>query len=194
MAIPKNRNNIYQIHGLQVWEDWPCQIIQSLWASLIVCIPDCSWWLLNGAPGNSSDSVHFSGITLRGLWLMGISKIIKAIYDNSTANMGFPGGSSGKEPTCPSRRHKRCEFNPWVRKIPWKRAWQLTSVFLPGELYGQRTLAATVHRVTKSHKWLSLKQLSMHSQYNTQWWKAESLSAKIWNKSRMPHLQHISSI
>ena len=120
--------------------------------------------------------------------------VLKAIYDNSTANMGFPGGTSGKEPTCPSRRHKRCEFNPWVRKIPWKRAWQLTSVFLPGELYGQRTLAATVHRVTKSHKWLSLKQLSMHSQYNTQWWKAESLSAKIWNKSRMPHLQHISSI
>ena len=32
---------------------------------------------------------------------------------------GFPGGVSGKEPTCQCRRHKRCRFNPWVGKIPW---------------------------------------------------------------------------
>ena len=30
---------------------------------------------------------------------------------------GFPGGTSGKEPACQRRRHKRCGFNPWVRKI-----------------------------------------------------------------------------
>ena len=53
---------------------------------------------------------------------------------------GFPGGTSGQEPTCPCRRHKKHEFNPWVRKIPWRRAWQPTSVFLPGESYGQRSL------------------------------------------------------
>ena len=29
---------------------------------------------------------------------------------------------------------------PWVGKIPWKRAWQLTPVFLPGESHGQRSL------------------------------------------------------
>ena len=46
---------------------------------------------------------------------------------------GFPGGASGKEPTCQCRRHKRCVFDPWVRKIPWKRSWQSTSVFLPRE-------------------------------------------------------------
>ena len=28
-------------------------------------------------------------------------------------------------------------FNPWIRKIPWRRAWQLTPVSLPGESYGQ---------------------------------------------------------
>jgi len=38
-------------------------------------------------------------------------------------------------------RHKRCGFDPWVRKIPWKRAWQPTSVFLLGEFLGQRSLA-----------------------------------------------------
>ena len=32
-------------------------------------------------------------------------------------------------------------FNPWVRKIPWRREWQPTPVFLPGELPGQRSLA-----------------------------------------------------
>ena len=36
---------------------------------------------------------------------------------------------------------KRCRFDPWVGKIPWKRAWQLTPVFLPGESHGQRSLA-----------------------------------------------------
>ena len=45
---------------------------------------------------------------------------------------GFPGGASGKEPTCQVRRHKRCGFDPWVGKIPWKRKWQPTPVFLPG--------------------------------------------------------------
>jgi len=37
-------------------------------------------------------------------------------------------------------RHKRCEFNPWIGKIPWSRAWQPTAIFLSGELYGQRNL------------------------------------------------------
>ena len=31
-------------------------------------------------------------------------------------------------------------FNAWVRKIPWRRAWQCTLVFLPGESQGQRSL------------------------------------------------------
>ena len=47
---------------------------------------------------------------------------------------------SGNEPTRQCRRHKRCGFNPWVGKIPWRRAWQPTPVFLPGESHGQRSL------------------------------------------------------
>ena len=35
----------------------------------------------------------------------------------------------------------RCVFDPWVRKIPWRGAWQPTPVFLPGESHGQRSLA-----------------------------------------------------
>ena len=54
---------------------------------------------------------------------------------------GFPGGAIGKEPTCRCRRCKRCGFDPWVEKIPWRRRWQPTQVFLHGESHGQRSLA-----------------------------------------------------
>ena len=53
---------------------------------------------------------------------------------------GFPGGASGKEPTCQCRTHKRLGLDPWVGKIPWRRARQPTLVFLPGESHGQRSL------------------------------------------------------
>ena len=55
--------------------------------------------------------------------------------------MGFPGGTVGKESTCQCRRCQRRGFDPWVRKIPWRRQWQPTAVFLPGESHGQRSLA-----------------------------------------------------
>ena len=54
---------------------------------------------------------------------------------------GFPGGASGKEITCHCRRHKRQEFDSWVGKIPWRRKWQPTQVFLSEESHGQRSLA-----------------------------------------------------
>ena len=55
--------------------------------------------------------------------------------------VGFPGGTGGKEPSCQCRRHKRHEFDPRVRKIPWRTARELTPVFLPEESPGQRSLA-----------------------------------------------------
>ena len=54
--------------------------------------------------------------------------------------LGFPGGASGKEPTCQCGRLKKLEFNPWVRKIPWSRKQHPTPVFLSGKSYGQRSL------------------------------------------------------
>ena len=35
---------------------------------------------------------------------------------------------------------RRCGFNPWFGKIPWRRKWQPTAIFLPGEFHGQRSL------------------------------------------------------
>ena len=45
---------------------------------------------------------------------------------------------------------RRSKINPWIGKVTWKREWQSTPVFLPGEFHGQRSLAATVHGVAKS--------------------------------------------
>ena len=48
---------------------------------------------------------------------------------------------NGKESICQCRRGQRLRFDPWVRKIPWRRAWQPTPLFLPGESHGWRSLA-----------------------------------------------------
>ena len=46
---------------------------------------------------------------------------------------GFPGGTNGKVSAYQCKRHKRHGSDPWVGKILWRRAWQPTLVFLPGE-------------------------------------------------------------
>ena len=53
---------------------------------------------------------------------------------------GFQSGASGKEPTYQCRRLKRCGFDLWVRKISWRRKWQPTPRFLPGESQGLGSL------------------------------------------------------
>ena len=45
---------------------------------------------------------------------------------------------SGKESACQGKRRR---FDPWVGKIHWRRKWQPTPVFWPGESHGQRSLA-----------------------------------------------------
>ena len=62
---------------------------------------------------------------------------------------------NGKEPTRQCRRYKRPRFNCWVGKIPWKRKWQPTQVFLPGESYRQRSLAGYSPWDHNSQTWLS---------------------------------------
>ena len=57
---------------------------------------------------------------------------------------GFPGSASGKEHACQCKRCKRRGFDPWVGKIPCRRAWKPTPVFLPGAWW------ATVHEVADS--------------------------------------------
>ena len=51
----------------------------------------------------------------------------------------------------------RLEFDPWVRKILWRRKWQPTPVFLPGESHGLRSLAGYSPGVAKSQTRLPTK-------------------------------------
>ena len=72
----------------------------------------------------------------------------------------FPGGSEGR--VC--LQHRRPGFNPWIGKIPWKRKWQPTPVFLPGKSHGWRSLAgysAWGPKESDMTEWLTLSVLCL---------------------------------
>ena len=76
---------------------------------------------------------------------------------------GLPGGTSGKEPACQCRKHKGYGFDPWIGTIPWRRAWQRTPGFLPGEAHGQRSLAGHSPwglKESDAAEWLSMHRPS----------------------------------
>ena len=117
---------------------WSCSVQMSL--------HDCDPQRLSEEPSEGSDlfGCAFSRYS-SGLWVRidcnrrrrnGETRL-----DVFMIKQGFPGGASGKEPACHCRTYKRHRFDPWVGKMPWRRAWQLTPVFLPEESYGQRRLA-----------------------------------------------------
>ena len=56
------------------------------------------------------------------------------------AQMGLPQWLSGKESAYECMRYRTHKFDPWVGKIPWRRKWQPTPVFLPGKSHEQRSL------------------------------------------------------
>ena len=74
--------------------------------------------------------------------------------------MVSPGGSVVNN-ACQWRRHRRCSFNLWVKKIPWRRKWQSTPVFLLGKFHGDQNLVGYSPR---SHKESDrTEQLSRHT-------------------------------
>ena len=63
---------------------------------------------------------------------------------------GFPCGASGKEPTCQCRRHRDVDSIPGLGRPPWRRKWQPTPVFLPGESFDGGSWQPRVSKATKS--------------------------------------------
>ena len=63
-----------------------------------------------------------------------------------SSTLGLPWWLSDKESACQCRRHR---FDPWVRKIPWRRKWQVTQYFFQKKPMDRGAWQATVHRVTK---------------------------------------------
>ena len=83
-------------------------------------------------------------------------------FNNSenVQNTRHSGHTSGKEPAYRQcRRLKRRGFDPWVGKIPLRRKWQPTPVFLPGESHDRGAWRATVHEVAKS--WTRLSEVAL---------------------------------
>ena len=84
---------------------------------------------------------------------------------------GIPGGASGKEPTCQCRSWKRCQFDPWVGKIPWRRAWPPLQSSCLENPRNSGAWQAAVHRITQSQT--QLKQLyAPKGRKKSQWCKA----------------------
>ena len=97
----------------------------------------------------------------------GIRTLLLYLLYRNVLFMGPPWWLSGRESTWQSRRH---ELDPWVGKIPWRRKWQPTPVFLPGKFHGQRNLAGyTVHGVAKE---LDTTQRLNNSEYCTYTFKS----------------------
>ena len=69
-------------------------------------------------------------------------------------------GASDTHPACQSGRCRRRGFHPWVGKIPWRRKWQPTPVFLPGESLGQSGLMGCS---PKGHTELGMTEATWHS-------------------------------
>ena len=58
-------------------------------------------------------------------------------------------------------------IDPWVGKIPWRRAWKPTPIFLPGESHGQRSLLGYSHGVAKSQTCLSTSTTTLNRPFPT---------------------------
>jgi len=82
-------------------------------------------------PCSDSLCIDFKVELSEGNLIFPMSKFLEICYSTPS---GFPGGSDGR--VCLQCR--RPEFDPWVRKIPWRKKWQPTPVFLSGKSHGQR--------------------------------------------------------
>ena len=106
--------------------------------------------------------------------------------------LGFPGGASGKELNCQCRRCERHGYNPWVRKIPWKRAQQPTSVFLSGECDGWRSLAAYGPQGHKELDWSDIACTHAHIKAAGKW-STYLPRLSLTSTKKTPHLKtHLS--
>ena len=95
----------------------------------------------NGSASHSATSAVISLDHCLSMNFLLLKKLYIYIYTHTYIYIyRLPWWFSGKESTCQCRRCRRHGFNPWVRKIPWRRKWQPTPVFLPGKSHGQRNL------------------------------------------------------
>ena len=111
----------------------------------------CCYWMRLEAHKQTRDAlwVRAANISLEPHWCwwflpLGSTGCHRVVFPNKSScglNWGFPAGSGVKESICQCRRHRRPRFGPGVGKIPWRKEWLPTPVFLSGKFHGQRSLA-----------------------------------------------------
>ena len=74
---------------------------------------------------------------------------------------GLPRWLSGKEATCQCRRHG---FDHCIGKIPWRKKWQPTPIFLPEKSHGQRSLVGYSPWGRRVGHYLATEQVQYHNQ------------------------------
>ena len=77
--------------------------------------------------------------------------------------MGFPGSTSGKEPACQCRRHKRCWFDPWVERFPGGGHGNPLQYYYLENPTDRGAWRAAMHWVTKSWTWPKWFSSHVHS-------------------------------
>ena len=119
-----------------------CQPISSLSLSIYICVCVCVFIYSTGVGCHCL--LHID------IQIYGFVNIYRYMY-------GFPGGSVVKNTPANAGDSS---LIPWVRKIPWRRKWQCTPVFLPGKSHGQRSLAGYSPQSCKVSD--TTERLSMH--------------------------------
>ena len=129
---------------------WDCHVPNSSWDIWLTFL---SWWLglrdvlllrsrfhqdpirqADGTAGPASAS-HGNLVSMLIQNTSSISLVVTC-FDSGRCSRWLSGWGVHLE------RRRRHRFSPWVEKTPWRRAWQPTSVFLPGEFHGQRSLVS----------------------------------------------------
>ena len=112
-------------------------------------------WTSAGAPCLTTTSqIVTSRAGKAGHWALGLSRAScpgcrpQPTKHTPFPPWSFPSGSAVKKFACQFRR-SRCGFNPWVRKIPWRRKCQSTPVVLPGKSMDRGAWWTTDHGVAR---------------------------------------------
>ena len=150
------------------WLNWACWMMRDLWqtCSLPVTHQKFEWCHLWPANLLRPNDTKWMQTYEQALLRFTESHLLEESYIRNvsknwhtskhlwfTINWSFPGGARGKEHTCQCRQCKRHRSNPLSREdtlekgvathssiLAWRRVWQPTPVFLPGEFHGQRSL------------------------------------------------------
>ena len=115
-----------------------------------------------------------------------------------TYTLGLPRWLSGKGSACQCRRYRgcrRCEFDAWIGKIPWRRKWQPISVFFPGISHGQRSLvnlqSMGSQRVRHDSDWAHMHThiyIHIHTHKTNIYMNIYSCEIYMWSKVRVAQL------